>query len=67
MINNQLLITNTQHNGTDNIKLFFLVGLTFIFHSYVLGLFTVEGGAMTHAVRRCRLFMESQDLFWDGE
>lgn len=49
-----------------NLKIFF-VGLTFIFQSYVLGLFTIEGGAMTHTVRRWRLVMESQDLSWDGE
>ena len=46
---------------------FFFVGLTFMFQSYVLGLFIIEGGAMTHAVRRWRFVIESQDLFWDCE
>jgi hypothetical protein len=41
--------------------------LMFIFQSYVLGLFTIEDGAMTRAVRLCGLFMESQALSWGGE
>lgn len=33
----------------------------------MLGLCTVEGGAMTDATRRWMFVMESQVLSWDGE